>query len=75
MVTAGQLANRLWDIYADAEEAPAGTAAAAMREMCDADVAQTHAKYARVSARRAAVDRAQDDLATPLPRARRELHR
>lgn len=66
MVTARQLANSLWDTYADAEEAPAGTTAAALREMRDADVAQTDAKNARVSARRAAVDRSEDDLAADL---------
>jgi AbrB family looped-hinge helix DNA binding protein len=32
----------------------------------DADVVQTDAKYARVSARRAAVDRSEDDLAAEL---------
>lgn len=66
MATARQLANSLWDAYADAEEAPVGTAVAALREMRDADVSQTDAKYARVSARRAAVDRSEDDLAVEL---------
>ena len=34
--------------------------------MRGADVAQTDAKYARVCARRAAVDRSEDDLAAEL---------
>ena len=66
MVTARQLANSLWEVYAGAEEAPAGSAAAELREMRDADAGQASANYERISARRAAIDRSEDDLTAEL---------
>lgn len=64
MVTARQLADNLWSAYAD--EAPAGTAAAQLRELRDADVALAEAKHGAISARRAAVDRSEGELEAEL---------
>lgn len=66
LVTARQLANRLWAAYADAEEAPVGTAAKQLREMREAEAAKLTTKDERVSARRAAVERTEDELEAEL---------
>lgn len=66
MVTARQLANNLWAAYADADEAPAGTTAAQLRDLRDADLAQTEVKHGAISARRAAVDRSEEELEAEL---------
>lgn len=66
MVTARQLANNLWAAYADADEAPAGTAAAHLRESRAADTARAASKYQTISARRASVDRSESELESEL---------
>lgn len=66
MVTARQLADNLWAAYADAEEAPVGTAAVEVRELRDADRARAEVRYDDISARRARVDRTEDELEAEL---------
>ena len=65
LITARQLANQLWAAYAAAEEAPAGTAATQLREMRDAEAAKL-TKHERISARRAAAERTEDELEAEL---------
>jgi AbrB family looped-hinge helix DNA binding protein len=66
LMTARQLANQLWAAYADAEEAPVGTAAMQLREMRDAEAAKLTTKHERISARRAAAERTEDELEAEL---------
>jgi AbrB family looped-hinge helix DNA binding protein len=66
LATARQLANQLWAAYADAEEAPVGTAATQLREMRDAEAAKLTARHERISARRAAAERTEDELEAEL---------
>lgn len=66
LMTARQLANQLWAAYADAEEAPVGTAAKQLREMRDAEAAKLTTKDERISARRAAAERTEDELEAEL---------
>lgn len=64
--TARQLANQLWAAYADAEEAPVGTAAKQLREMRDTEAAKLTARHERISTRRAAAERTEDELEAEL---------
>jgi hypothetical protein len=66
LITARQLANQLWAAYADAEEAPVGTAAKQLREMRDVEAAKLTTKDEWISARRAAAERTEDELEAKL---------
>ena len=66
LATARQLAHQLWAAYADAEEALVGTAAKQLRKTRDAEAAKLTARHDRISARRAAAERTEDELEAEL---------